>query len=64
MCSVEFVKKNPYYPNDYGVDGSYEVISSMQNCFHWHIQRFKDTQNADKELYKLISNALYKQANI
>ena len=57
-------KKNPYYPNDYGVDGSYEDISSMQNYFHWHIQHFKDTQNADKELYKLICNALYEQANI
>lgn len=53
-------KKNPYYPNDYGVDGDYEDISSMQNYFHWHIQHFKDTQNADKELYQLICNALYK----
>lgn len=56
-------KKNPYYPNDYGVDGSYEDISSMQNYFHWHIQHFKDTQNADKELYRLICNALYKQTS-
>lgn len=56
-------RKNPYYPNDYGVDGNYEDISSMQNYFHWHIQHFEDTQNADKELYQLICNALYKQTN-
>lgn len=56
-------KKNPYYPNEYGVDGSYEEISSMQNCFHRHIKHFKDTQNADKELYQLICNALYKKNN-
>lgn len=53
-------KKNPYYPNEYGIDGSYEEISSMNNYFHWHIKNFKDTQNADKELYQLICNALYK----
>lgn len=56
-------KKNPYYPNDYSVGGDYEDISSMNNYFHRCIKYFKDTENADKELYQLICNALYKQNN-
>lgn len=54
-------QRNPYIPNDYGVDGDYESISSMQNSFHMHTKRFGNTKNADAELYKLIYNALYKQ---
>ena len=57
-------KKNPYFPNEYGIDGSYKNISSMNNDFYCDIKRFEKTQNADKELYILICNALYNNNNI